>query len=330
MSEISERVCKEELLDYPFSQQYFPKPPAILYKYMGAGLAKQFFNCPTVRYTPFMELNDPFDANPSQGDVLHIDRSKIKRQMLDHTDVKGPIAVELLVKYISEGNYYISADCLREGINICLEEYCVTLPSISFIDFVLNKLELFNSESYREKRNEHHRMVMTKQGLGILCLSVRNDSALLWSYYCDKHQGFVVSLKSNHPYFATTSYSKWSFKEVEYSPNRAKVTIPPDAGPQIETFLKSHFTKKEDWSHEAEWRQVVFEVQKLDKYTGNDGSPIIGVDNLPIEAIDSIIIGLNTKSDLADYARHFCDKYGIQLQRTRMDLVTFDLHIDNC
>jgi hypothetical protein len=89
----------------------------------------------------------------------------------------------------------------------------------------------------------------------IVCVSLINDSILMWSHYADNHTGLVLEFDTNEPPFSQIPESCWL--TVKYSHKKADYVY----SRKDREFLKEMFavaaTKASDWSYEKEIRIVV-------------------------------------------------------------------------
>lgn len=86
---------------------------------------------------------------------------------------------------------------------------------------------------------------------GVLCLSKRRDSILMWGHYCESHQGIVIGFDDSNEIFRELRPVKYVRERVIYdatwNETDAKVTAFED---------EIAFSKNEDWSYEQELRQL--------------------------------------------------------------------------
>jgi hypothetical protein len=103
-------------------------------------------------------------------------------------------------------------------------------------------------------------MARISRSVGMLCVTERNDSVLMWSHYANKHQGVCLQFRglenlSTPP--LGVSYSD-DYPEVDllaYEPflDRQDATA---RAKQKEMVERMYLTKAKDWSYEREWRIV--------------------------------------------------------------------------
>jgi len=82
--------------------------------------------------------------------------------------------------------------------------------------------------------------------LGVLSLTSKRDSILMWSHYANGHKGFCLEFDASAEPFA-------SALKVQYRETRHSFDV--DAHPR-ETATKFLLTKHKDWEYEDEWRLV--------------------------------------------------------------------------
>ena len=123
---------------------------------------------------------------------------------------------------------------------------------------------------------------------GVISLTRKRDSLLMWAHYADSHQGFVIEFDSANPFFNRTRNSKakagrlWKMK---YTAARPQITLPIASEPD-NIFIRF---KSKEWRYEQEWR-IVFNFSNADK-VHNDKDEEIHLFNIPPEAIRSVICG---------------------------------------
>jgi len=111
--------------------------------------------------------------------------------------------------------------------------------------------------------------------VGVLSLSTRNDSILMWSHYAGEHKGFCLEFSD----MADNEHGQRAI-QVKYSKD-----FPVFSSIEVinGTFGRELFlTKYDDWSYENEWRII--------NNTGNISLPFPG-------RLSSVIFGLNMAED---------------------------------
>ncbi len=82
--------------------------------------------------------------------------------------------------------------------------------------------------------------------LGVLSLTSKHDSVLMWSHYANSHKGFCLEFDTSAKPFA-------SARKVQYRETRYAFDV--DARPE-ETATNFLLTKHKDWVYEDEWRLI--------------------------------------------------------------------------
>jgi hypothetical protein len=131
---------------------------------------------------------------------------------------------------------------------------------------------------------------------GVLCLSKRWDSILMWGHYCKKHQGVVIGFDTSHPIFAHLQPVDYDLERVAYNAS----WIAGDLG--LAAFEKKIvFSKNKDWDYEEELRQII-SLQFLKKKplaNGEDGYFLA----IPPEIVRTVILGAKCSKTIADKIR---------------------------
>jgi hypothetical protein len=82
--------------------------------------------------------------------------------------------------------------------------------------------------------------------LGMCCFSALKDNILMWSHYCEGHQGICLEFEANSttPFFGRA-------QKVEYIREFKKVNIIRERAD-----IRALLTKSIDWKYEEEWRII--------------------------------------------------------------------------
>jgi len=124
------------------------------------------------------------------------------------------------------------------------------------------------------------------EAIGILCLSERPDSVLMWSHYADQHSGLAVGFDTDTDFFAKRHHEPpqiGELRKVTYSATRPTVVVPyTDESPDVDIF----FTKNCEWTYEREWRMLRFL-----KDAHSQPKPAIYLFPIPPKSIREVIFG---------------------------------------
>lgn len=130
---------------------------------------------------------------------------------------------------------------------------------------------------------------------GILSLTKREDSLLMWSHYADQHRGIVIGVRAGHTFFQPgNGIGIDGLKGVTYTSARPEIELgKPLDMPNVNDAL--FFTKSPEWSYEEEIRVI------RDGRLAGDLTNTRGITSFPPDLISEIIIG--AKTSLQDLGR---------------------------
>jgi hypothetical protein len=129
--------------------------------------------------------------------------------------------------------------------------------------------------------------------IGILSLSRRSDSVVMWAHYGAKHSGFVLGFDPEHPFFKQEAHDPeciTSLQPVVYASKRleldmARIVIDPNI------FL----TKNDDWDYEQEMRLI----RPLKQASAvKEGNPPVYLFDIPKDSLKSVIFGKEFAKDV--------------------------------
>lgn len=143
--------------------------------------------------------------------------------------------------------------------------------------------------------------------LGVISLSVKPDSVLMWSHYADSHAGICLRFSTDNYFFATA-------QPVSYQKARPAVRL-YRSRPE-EDVSQALLSKADYWAYEEEWRVVIHPP----------GKP--GLQQFPAAALDGIILGANCTPDDRK-AVEACVKArpGIELLEAKFDPTSYRLNL---
>lgn len=184
---------------------------------------------------------------------------------------------------------------------------------------VFHKIEIDQFIEAFYRRGTHN----INSKLGILSLSRRWNSSLMWSHYCSSHAGFCVGFHRNHVFFQQESDSAdpaFIFRPVTYSSERPVI---PARNLNSSDALQIMLTKSLDWKYEEEERAIaqLSSATKTIVATPFD----IALFEIPRDAIAEIIIGLRASGELRDAGSKLATTLGIPLYRASISTATYDM-----
>lgn len=227
---------------------------------------RDFFLTYRLRFTQPMALNDPYECLPA---ISKTDYDKL---------IESAIKSDERIVEISKITRNRKA---RRAFSSELERAKNALKKENEKS---RKIEKIFINTYKKAVNER---------VGILCLSKRSDSSLMWPHYTDSHKGFVLGFNSNHNFFQKQPNDPkdiGTLEEVKYSPDR----IPVDMA-NIHITSELFLIKNEEWSYEEEMR-LVRHLTHASQVIKNQ-EPYIYLFDIPKDSISSIIFGMNASDE---------------------------------
>lgn len=244
----------------------------ILYKYLSPKRVDILIKR-RIRYTQPGVFNDPFEMKPYASQIATDEEiehtiEKMLPDKIKETYDHFPSEVKALLPFEE------SQTLFKHGFNLFRREFGTILDLVpSMITGVMN-------ENFNEL-------------LGILSLSEKPDSLLMWSHYAASHEGFVLGFNSNHDYFEERKSHEDEFRhlrKVEYRLNRPNMPISKLDG--VNVFL----VKSKEWEYEREWR-IIRPLKDATETLPTDPFTTYLFD-YPPSALDEVILGTRMrKSD---------------------------------
>jgi hypothetical protein len=158
--------------------------------------------------------------------------------------------------------------------------------------------------------------------IGIISLTRRWDSTLMWSHYTNSHKGFCIGLNSQDSFFSSCrkidNVDK-IFMPVEYSDTRIKV--PAERGVSIE--FKVVLTKSKDWQYEEEERLLVG-LRKADKRIPFKPYDIC-LYRVPRTLVKEIVLGVNFDNKNLQLIKNFCLDNKVGLYRAKISEESYNM-----
>lgn len=156
--------------------------------------------------------------------------------------------------------------------------------------------------------------------IGILSLSKRWDSALMWAHYCISHTGFCVGFDRQHRFFRGRLSNPGSeLRDVKYSHQRIAVPLVKDVSIDFDVM----FTKSLDWSYEVEER-LLGSLSDAKVTIPKEPFPVHLLE-VPLEAIKEVVIGARASIGLRNAILTFCRARKIGAFQATPSNVNFDM-----
>lgn len=201
------------------AKKYAENYPKIIYKYRSwsNNYHKDILLKNQVYLSSPIDFNDPFDCKIPKNFLL----------------IDSPEKIE---KYVNDVFERQKSFFLANGFNIENEkiEYAKSLTNIQKF----------------QKEKEEIEFPMIDNHYGVLCMSARWNSILMWSHYGDFHKGFCIGL-NEEKMRESGLFGKGG--PVTYSENFPIINPLENEEIMITSFLQTHY-KSIDWSYEEEYR----------------------------------------------------------------------------
>lgn len=109
---------------------------------------------------------------------------------------------------------------------------------------------------------KHMLLVRALKNIGVLCLSCRKNSVLMWSHYADEHKGLTIGFEidENVPCNPVEYKSSLPKRDLSYFFSKKRSNA--------DGFIDITFTKHEDWIYEKEYRICVSGGNRLSSIPG--------------------------------------------------------------
>ena len=178
-------------------------------------------------------------------------------------------------------NYHLLEENeMEDYITQLIKKHKPSLTTESEIDSEKEYLRLkFANRDKLQKDNEVIEFEGFNERVGVLSLSARWDSILMWSHYSENHKGFCIGFKEES-LRQSGLFGKGG--TVFYGDDFPKIKPNPNFDITMrDSFLKTH-TKSLDWQYEEEYRIVTLSYPE----------PLNRVVNIPKNFIAEIILGI--------------------------------------
>jgi hypothetical protein len=267
--------------------------PGIVYKYLPVARLT-YLDDELLRFTQPAALNDPFECYPK----LTVEDAH--RMRVEETAKHGKAFVQDMS--VSRNERRINRRVLRR---------------------VRETQTLRDTE---QKLDGYWQTFHTRQNaeVGILSLSSRPGSTLMWSHYSDSHQGFCVGFKRDHEFFQGNPRDPRNVltpRPVTYADERFQ--YPTSEGEELG--VDHIFTKCKDWEYEAEHRMVL-RLSTADQIKAEKPFPI-HLFRVPHSAVSEIIIGARAPTAVIDTVADFAKRNGVTLRQAQPSRTSFEIEL---
>jgi len=249
-----------------------------------------------IRFTPPGALNDPYECLPALPDDLEqLALIKLRQSIID----------DLKPSSIDDRNTRRAKAAQLKSAMKRLDSNLKKNPGF------------FRDEFYR------HTSSRLDNNLGILSLSRRWNSALMWSHYTSSYAGFCVGFNKDHLFFEgvpDTKGERFPLSAVRYSEHR---TLIREQRLGHDESINVLLTKSIDWSYEEEERLVSFlDVADVTKKFAPFNVHLFKV---PFQAIDELIVGHRASDEVREQIISASKRLGVPAYETKISSSSFDV-----
>ena len=229
----------------------------------------EFLDNVSLRFTPPMDLNDPFECKP-------IVKYKNPGKYID-LYIKGRL--KIIPDLLMEQNPNLSRSEARKIAKCSAKKI-----KQDFMRNIEANLALGREDIMRN---------INKQ-IGILSLTEDPFNTSMWAHYATDGSGYAIEFDESNRFFhrlPSDARDCGEITPVKYTDQPIEIEIEPD---QSKIPYELLFTKKKYWSNEREHR-IIRELYKADQI---DFERNIHLYKVPFEAVSAIIIGYAATDDL--------------------------------
>jgi len=250
-------------------------PLKVVFKYCDARGVSILQNL-ELKVTPPNQFNDPFEFRPRV--TCSSANRRFKHLLRDKNELRRIFLQQRSAGF--KGDFREFKKQLRKVRPTIVQQLVPRMPEVN--------TEL--QETYPERVSTEH---------GVLCMSARRDSIVMWGHYCDKHRGMVIGFDRSWKMFGSVK----GLREVEYVRERVLWDTSWAPGGLKETrFLNQLiFTKNDEWKYERELRQL-FTLRGLPNRTLDDGSQGYFLP-IPAQIVVSVSLGMRCSKALENAVR---------------------------
>lgn len=258
-----------------------------------------------LKITPPDQFNDPFEFTPHV--VSSYPERDIKRVLKNKNELR-----EMYEEDKRDGSFQGNFRQFREHMREKRSRLIALLSKTS-------------SKTNAQLQNVF--LKATSSRVGVLCLTDKPDSIVMWGHYCNKHQGIVIGFDRSWPLF----HEKLGLQAVRYVEERVRWDTSRTMGQEMTADLI--FSKNKEWEYENEQRQL-FRLSSLKqrKITDRDtGKQFTGYyQPVPPEYVTSVCLGAKASSTLDAAVREILKKSRlahVKLQRARLHESKYTLEL---
>ena len=260
----------------------------LLYKYVTAEGARRLLQTQSIRFTPIIEFNDPFELYtfPSPSFSSFDFGYALAHEILNVLQLKEEIDGKNVV-----------ADLVRALLKLNLNEAQAT-------EFAMETGVSIASKGFVQVPSQIDRVIRRRlaKTFGAFCMTETYDNLLMWAHYADCHKGYVFGIDPNQGGDAFQALLAIKYQDLYPTKNDPAQAAAEFLGRKSAKYIDNPIdlvkdfvaSKSSHWSHEKEWRA-------LRKVRGNFDSELAESDIVSIEPhlIKALYCGVRANKDEA-------------------------------
>lgn len=273
-----------------------------------------------IRFTPATDFNDPFEATPHVEAIMPASAGRRSSSEDERKDLEEALRQEAELYGLQRQFELLQRTVLHPASNVD----------------VFSVIDLLGPQLLRHIQPQFGAAFQNWFGdrFGVLSLSERPTSLLMWAHYASSHMGLVIEFDGDHPFFHQQHASRVIGKvmKVVYADDRPAITAyepgMAHTAPHIERLITQVLlTKGREWEYEREWRMVL----PLNDVKAHPHTVMgrIHLFDVPAEAISVVVLGARVSGETATLVRVALDTQQMrhvrlrhaQISKTRYEVV---------
>jgi hypothetical protein len=249
----------------------------VAYKYLNGHYALEMLRTLELKITPPNQFNDPFEFTPRV--VCTSPEREAKHLLKTKGEMKEMYEEEKALGMFS-GNFREYREKIKRMRPALLAGVAKEMPKAS-------------------ARLQRDYLDGISTAVGVLSLSARADSTVMWGHYADRHRGVVIGFDTSWEIFRTGN----GLCSVQYSRERLTWDSSWKRGSAAEKAYVERMVrhKNYEWAYERELRQL-FQLAGLRRRQLDDGNTGYFL-TVPASVVVSVILGSRCPSNVQEEVR---------------------------